>query len=269
MRRARTAQRGFSLLELLVVVVIITAVMAIVFRHMLIFQTSARREQNKVDLTQESRSFLDQIVRDLHQSGYPNLYMYSSGVLLSPPQNDARFASGLVKFSYTDLWFEGDVDDDGQVESVRYTLQADASGNCPCTIARSVVVKLNNTAPMSQSTNYATALENVVNSAGAGGSGANGSLTVTGNAWVGTNGVMTQTTNDSLYAGYKPAYLFTAYDASGNTVAPTDINTNPTALASIKTIQITLNVLAPVSGNDMQTMKRPVISMTAAARLNN
>lgn len=269
MRRARKSECGFSMLEILVVVVIMMAVMAIVFRQMLVFQTSARREQNKVDLTQESRSFLDQIVRDLHQSGYPNSYMYSSGVLASPPQNDSRYASGLVKFSYTDLWFEGDIDDDGQVESVRYTLQADASGNCPCTISRSVVVKLNNTAPMSQSTNYATALENLVNSAGSGGSGANGSLTITGNAWKGTNGVMTQTTNDSLYSGYKPAYLFLAYDAAGNAVAPTDISSNPTAMASIRSIQITLNVLAPVSGNDMQTMRRPVISMTSAAKINN
>ncbi len=257
------------MLELLIVVVIITAVMAVVFRHMLVFQTSTRREQNKVDLTQESRSFLDQIVRDLHQSGYPNASMYSSGVLLSPAQNDARYASGLVKFSYTDLWFEGDVDDDGQVESVRYTLQPDANGNCPCTIARSVVVKLNNTAPMSQSTNYSTVLENLVNSAGAGGSGVNGSLTITGNAWIGSNGVITSTTNDALYGGYESAYLFLAYDAAGNAVAPADISSNPSAMASIKTIQVTINTLAPVSGNDMQTMRRPVISMTAAAKINN
>ncbi len=268
MRRNR--QRGFSMLEILVVVAIVMVVMAVVFGQMLMFQKSARREQTKLDMTQESRAFLDQIVRDLHQAGYPNSSMYASGVLNATPQNDARYASGLVKFSYTDLWFEGDVDDDGQVESVRYTLQADASGNCPCTIARSVVVKLNNTAPMSQSTNYGTSLENVVNSGGAGGGGSNGSLTITGNSMIrNASGNMVSTSNDTLYSAYKPAYLFLAYDASGALVSPTDIATNPTALAGIRTIQITLNVLAASSAYDLQTNYRPAISMTAAARLRN
>ncbi|MGI9102616.1 MAG: prepilin-type N-terminal cleavage/methylation domain-containing protein [Terriglobales bacterium] len=266
----RNRQRGFSMLEIVVVIAIVMIVMAVVFGQMWLFQKTARREQTKIDLTQESRAFLDQIVRDLHQAGYPNGSMYGSGVLNATPQNDSRYASGLVKFSYTDLWFEGDVDDDGQVESVRYTLQADANGNCPCTIARSVVVKLNNTAPMSQATNYSTSLENVVNSAGSGGTGTNGSLTITGNSMVrNASGSMVSTSNDSLYSAYEGAYLFVAYDASGNTVSPTDIATNPTALASIRTIQITLNVLASSSAYDLQNNYRPAVSMTAAARLYN
>ena len=68
----------------------------------------------------------------------------------------------------------GDVDGDGQVDVVRYTLQDDGSGNCPCKIRRSQGTKLNNTAPMDTSqpsTNYSVELDNVVNSLGAGSGG--------------------------------------------------------------------------------------------------
>jgi len=261
--------RGFSLLEVLVVTALIIGLMTVVFGQIHLVQKRYKAEEAKLDITQESRAFLEQIVRDLHQAGYPNSKMYMAGVLTSPAQNDSRNAAGLVKFSYTDLWFEGDVDGDGQVESVRYTLQADGSNECPCAISRSQVLKLNSTAPMSQPLNYATALENVVNSGGAGGSGANGSLALGGNSIVNGAGGMSTAANDTLYAGYKPAYVFAAFDAYGNAVAPTDITTGPLALASIRTIQITLNVLAPASGADIQTRQRPASAMTATARIMN
>jgi prepilin-type N-terminal cleavage/methylation domain-containing protein len=265
----KRGRRGFSLLEVLVVTALIVGLMTVVFGQIQLVQKRYKTEEAKLDITQESRAFLEQIVRDLHQAGYPNSRMYMDGVLASPVQNDSRNAVGLVKFSYTELQFEGDVDGDGQVESVRYTLQADGGGNCPCTISRSQVLKLNSTAPMSQPLNYAIALENVVNSGGAGGSGANGSLPLRGTSMINGAGGMTSVANDTLYAAYKPAYVFAAFDAAGDLVAPTDIATNPVALASIRTIQITLNVLAPSSGADIQTRQRPASAMTATARIMN
>jgi prepilin-type N-terminal cleavage/methylation domain-containing protein len=261
MRRS-SWQRGFSLLEMITVVAILTLVMGAVFKQVITVQQRYRAEETKLDIAQESREFLDQMVRDLHQAGYPTSRIYASGVLVSPAVNDQRVAAGLVKYAYNDLWFEGDVDGDGQVDVVRYTLSA-PGGTCPCTIQRSQATKLNSTVPLSQtSTNYATELQNVINSGGSGGPNTNGAYSVTG---TGPGGV----SNDTLYGGLEGPYIFQAFNASGAAVAPTDIVTNPTALASIRSIQITINVLGKQSGSDLQTGRRPVISLTSTARITN
>ena len=261
-RQRRHCQHGFSLIEMITVVAILTLVMGAVFTQIITVQQRYRGEESKLDIAQESREFLDQMVRDLHQAGYPTQRIYGSGVLASPAANDQRVAANLVKYAYNDLWFEGDVDGDGQVEVVRYTLNA-PGGTCPCTIQRSQAKKLNATAPLAQtSTNYATELQNVVNSGGSGGTKTNGAFGVSGTGPGGAS-------NETLYGGLEGPYIFLAFDAAGNAVAPTDIATNAAALASIRSIQITINVLAKQTASDLQTGRRPAISMTAAARITN
>ncbi len=266
-RRAR--MQGFSLLELLVVVAILTLVMGAIFQQVNQVQKRYRTEESKLDVSQESREFLDQIIRDVRQAGYPGPKMYQPtplpGALLSPWQNDARAAAGLVSFSYTDLWFEADVDGDGQVESVRYTLQPGPGNTCPCRLRRSQVPKLNATAPMAQFTSYSTGLNDVINSAGAGGGGVLGAYTIAGSTPMAGG----MTPNDVIYRNLEGAYVFTAFDVNGNQVAPCDINSNPGQLATIKTIGVTLNVLVKPGGADLQTRMRPAISINASAKLSN
>jgi prepilin-type N-terminal cleavage/methylation domain-containing protein len=263
--RRRTWQRGFSLLEMITVVAILTLVMGVVFKQVITVQQRYRGEETKLDIAQESREFLDQMVRDLHQAGYPTKRIYASGVLLSPAINDQRVAAGLVRYTYNDLWFEGDMDGDGQIEVVRYTLNA-PGGICPCTIQRSQATKLNSTAPLSQtSTNYATELQNVINSGGSGGSKTNGAYGISG---TGPGGA----TNETLYGGLEGPYIFQAFDNRGVAVVPPlDISTTAgaTALANIRSIQISINVLGKQSGSDLQTGRRAAISLTATARITN
>jgi prepilin-type N-terminal cleavage/methylation domain-containing protein len=260
--RRRTSQRGFSLLEMITVVAILTLVMGAVFKQVINVQQRYRTEETKLDISQESREFLDQMVRDLHQAGYPTSRIYAAGVLVSPAINDQRVAAGLVKYAYNDLWFEGDTDGDGQIEVVRYTLNA-PGGACPCTIQRSQATKLNSTAPLSQtSTNYTIELQNVINSGGSGGAKTNGAYGISG---TGPGGA----TNETLYGGLEGPYIFQAFNSSGAAVAPTDIATNAAALASIRSIQITINVLGKQSGSDLQTGRRPAISLAATARITN
>jgi prepilin-type N-terminal cleavage/methylation domain-containing protein len=259
--RRKTSQRGFSLLEMITVVAILTLIMSAVFKQVISVQQRYRTEETKLDIAQESREFLDQMVRDLHQAGYPTTRIYAAGPvaaggagLATPAVNDQRVAAGLVQYAYNDLWFEGDVDGDGQVEIVRYTLSA-PGGTCPCTIQRSQATKLNSTAPLSQpATNYATELQNVINSGG-----------VYGISGTGPGGA----TNETLYGGLEGPRIFQAFNASGTAVAPTDIATNAAALASIRSIQITINVLGKQSGSDLQTGRRPAISLAATARITN
>ncbi len=261
----RPRDRGFSLLELLVVLAILTLVMGVIFQQVDQVQKRYRTEEAKLDIGQEAREFMDLIMRDTRQAGFPGPRMFAPTVLGSPWQNDFRAAAGLVSFSYTDLWFEADVDGDGYVESMRYTLVPGPGNTCPCTLRRSQVAKVNGTPPMSQSTAYSTGLEDVVNSGGAGGSGLNGAYTLSGSTPMGTGTVA----NDTLYRDLEGAYIFTAYDVNGNPVGPCDLNSNPNQVATIKTIAVTLNVLVKPSGADLQTRMRPAISVNASARLSN
>jgi prepilin-type N-terminal cleavage/methylation domain-containing protein len=251
-------QRGFSLLELILVVALLSIILGVVFRDIDTVQQRYRIEGSRLDLTQESREFLDQIVRDVRQLGQPNSNMYAYGVASTSP-NSSNNAVGLVSISPTDLWFEGDVDQDNTgVASVRYTLQPDANGNCPCAIRRSQVPKSNGTAPTLQTLTYTTEVQNVINS--------NNTYTIAGTSSFG--GVTVS--NDTLYANYKTAPVFSAFDASGNSIdisTGLNINNNSATLKTIKTIQINLNVLATY--NDMKTGLRPASALTANVRLNN
>jgi prepilin-type N-terminal cleavage/methylation domain-containing protein len=256
------AQRGFSLIELLTVVVILMLVTGVVFQQIDMVQKRGRQEDVKMDLTQESREFIDQMVRDLHTSGYPNKKMYLTNLLTN---NDNRTAVGLVQVTPTSVWFEGDVDGDGQVDSIQYQLQSNG-GTCPCTIRRSQVVKVNGLEPWNQASNFNMEANNVVNSGGV--------VAIAGNATL-ASGVVP---NDTLYGAFKAAPIFRAYDVNGLecgtagalcTALPLDLKNNPTLMSTIKSIRITINVLAGPSGADFDTRMRPAVSMTATARINN
>lgn len=258
-------QRGFSLIEMMVTVAILSIVLAVVFNEIDKVQKRYRTEEAKLDIFQEARNFMDRFIRDLHSAGYPGVRMYQTGVItLNPPEFDNRVATGLVSVSATNLVFEADVDGDGQVDSVRYTL-VPSGGQCPCVLRRSQVVKINATSPMNQPTNYFSMVDNVVNSGGVGGGGPNGSLIIAGNSPIGGGGTVA---NQILYRDYAGSQIFQAFDKNGNAVAlPVTFVSNLTALRSIRTVRVTMNVLA--TAPDPQTLQRPAVSLAASARLQN
>ena len=252
MRKFHPGERGFSLIELLTVVAILTLVMGTVFQQIITVQKRYRAEEAKLDIAQESREFLDQMVRDLHQAGYPSARIYDTTIL--PNINDHRVAAGVVQFAYDDLWIEGDVDGDGQVDVVEYKLVS-AGGTCPCTITRRQTGKTGDGSPLSfTGSTSQTELQNVINSGG--------SYTISG---TGPGGVSNQT----LYGALAAPHIFEAYYANGSPVSPTNINSTPTLPADVRTIKITVNVLAAQKANDLQTGRRAPISLTGIARLSN
>jgi prepilin-type N-terminal cleavage/methylation domain-containing protein len=259
-------QRGFSLIEMLIVVAVLSLVLGAIFNTIMDGMKKYRLEENRVNTTQESREFLDQIVRDLHSSGYPGLKMYNPGALPAPALNNANVAAGLVAVSATDIWFEGDIDDSGNVQSIRYTLQPLADGNCPCTMMRSAVQKFQGTAPSAQNINYNTQLQNVINSTG----GLN-PYAIDGTTPF--NGI--QVANDVLYAAYKQPAVFTFYDQNGNAVVvPNDLqganlNTgiNVAQGLNVRMMSVALNLLS--SKQDLQTHLRSGVSMRAMVKLIN
>ena len=172
------SQKGFSLIELVIVCAILTIVLGAVFNGIDLATQRSQAEQTKVDLTQEGREFIDEFERDLHQAGYPNCRMVSTaGVANNCPADNTSpavamnpaVAVGLVSVSNTQVVFEGDVDGDGVVDVVVYRL-VDAAGNyppattCPCTVQRSQMPKVNGILPLAQPTTFSQELQNVVNS---------------------------------------------------------------------------------------------------------
>lgn len=258
---------------MLVVLLVFTVISGVVFSHIVTAQQRYRTESARVDVQQESRDFMDQLVRDLHTAGYPNYHMYSGGgaPVLTPPNataQNARIAVGLVAVSSSDIDFEGDVAGDGNVHSIRYTLQTSAPNQCPCTLSRSDVTKVAGGAayPWDQGTSYATEVQNLVNSIGQ----ANGNVpyAISGNTpWAGI-------TNDAYYGTYKTVPVFEYLDKNANVLAvPPDLSTGANRAAGIAAapqvaaINIVINVVS--STTDQKTGLAPAASMRTTVKINN
>ena len=135
-------EHGFSMVETMVAVLIFTIVVGAIFSQINKAQQIYRVEGQRLDLTQEQRSFIDQFTRDLHQAGYPSTNSFNNQV--GPTANAT--ALGLTSISTTSLTMEGDLDGTGVVQVVTYTYN-DGSGfsgpgtnPCPC-MQRSIAPK--------------------------------------------------------------------------------------------------------------------------------
>ena len=124
--------KGFSVLELLIVLVVLLIITGAVFEVIKLTTERSSTEQTKLDMFQEAREFMDQMARDLRQAGYPNQRNFGPSVLTATPSEDSRVAAGLIKIGYDELWFEADVDGLGAVSVIRYYLDPSTTNNCPC-----------------------------------------------------------------------------------------------------------------------------------------
>lgn len=208
-------QGGFTLLELLLVMAILSLVIAAVFSQLNHAQQRLATEESRLDSFQQARDFVDQFFRDINQIGTPNVNMFDTTAFTpsSPPayshmhtySNDSRFAIGLVSISSSSVKFEGSMNGTGTVQSVTY--QVNGTGSCQYCMQRSQVDKstgnsLNNNTP----------------------------------AW-GTE------VNDVVIDSTKPIFRYFEFDGTEVTTAQ-DISTlaGAQALARIKTIQINLTI---------------------------
>ena len=155
--KKHSRQSGFTLIELLMVVLLLSIVVGAVFSQIERAQVRYRVEDQRVDLTQQEREFIDQFTRDLHQAGYPSAPMYGTSGTAN------QVALGPISLSSNDIVIEGDVDGDGLVDTVEYSYfdgsgwTSSAPNPCPC-IRRSQVQK---GTPSSASTTF-TQVQNVV-----------------------------------------------------------------------------------------------------------
>jgi len=128
------------MIELMVSVAILTLVVGVVVQGLSRLMQRNKMETTKVDLTQESREFMDQIVNDIHQAGYPSLKTFDPATKPLGYNDPGVAIPGLVSATGSALQFEGDVDGTGTVSEVFIQL-VPAGGPCPCTIQRGAIAK--------------------------------------------------------------------------------------------------------------------------------
>jgi len=243
--RPNPGSRGFSLIEMMVATAIVTAVLAVVMGSIIQIQQRSKTESTAVDVSQQTRDFIDQMVRDIHNVGYPPPQVVTSAVAAGCASNPA-IACGVISYSPTQIIYEGDLDGSGTVYRVYVQLQVGPGGTCPCTLQRGAIRKsdaLGGTVPT-----YFTEVNGVLNS-GNGLGGATYTISLPG---------------PGSYTSYGTADVFAAYDVSGGAVTPCpDI----ASCSSIHSVQITANI-APGYG-DPTTKTYKVFSITSKARMNN
>src|SRR2546425_2594849 len=290
--RRRAFARAFPRVELRVVTAVLMIVLGGIVQYIAVAGQRSKIEATKVDLTQEAREFVDEFERDIHQAGYPNCRQFNNAALCpnGTTYNDHRIAGGLVSVSSTQIVFEGDVDGDGVVDSVRYRL-VDSAGNyppagtCPCTIQRSQVSEQDGNpllVPPQLNPAWSQELTNVVNSGNPAGTAPyGGGLSISGTALFHGGSV----TNDAYYAAvstFKDFPVFSAYDQNGIVVAlspAVDISTPAgqqtlacpvVNISCIKSIRITINLLGSgTTGYDTKTFVRPVVTLVGNGRMDN
>lgn len=119
-------QRGFTLLELLIVVGLTVILIGSIYLQLQTAQLRSANEQKQLDLFQEAREYMDQLSRDLRQVGYPNPRNTDTTV------DPSTLALGLTNIDQSDLGFEGGVDNNGTTLATQYSYNANTTGNCPC-----------------------------------------------------------------------------------------------------------------------------------------
>lgn len=240
----RGLARGFSFLEMLICLVVLMLVFGVVVKALQNMQQRNSSENTKVDTVQETRDFIDQMVRDVHDVGYP-----PGRVLNGNPTciGNAGIACGVTTFSPTQIIYEGDLDGTGTVYQVTVQLVTPPSGQCPCILQRGVVTKAQ--ALAGQVPTYFTEVNGVINSG-------NGAGTATYTVNLGGPG---------SYSSYTAVDVFDAFDVNAGSVGSCAPSTVPNC-SSIRSLQITVNVVPPRP--DPVTQMYPVLSITSKARLN-
>lgn len=235
---------GFSLLELVISLTIMLAVFGVVLRAIGEMEHRNTAESYKVDTVQETRDFIDQIVRDVHDVGFPPGRVLSGNPSCS---GNAGVACGIVTYSPTQVIYEGDLDGTGTVYQITVQVVTPTSGKCPCILQRGVVSKAQ--ALAGQVPTYFTEVNGVLNS----GNGA------------GTSNYSVNLGGPGSYSSYTTADVFDAYDVNAASVGSCSPTTVPNC-SSIRSLQITANVVP--AEPDPVTQVFPVFSITSKARLN-
>jgi len=120
-KQSLQAKEGFSLLEMLIVLTIFTFIVGGIFNNLSQSQIRYQFEQEVAEVQQSARNAIDIMEREIKLAGFPKASYYDSGQNWTSA-NSNKVAQGFVTISASNLVFEADVEEDGVVERVEYTL---------------------------------------------------------------------------------------------------------------------------------------------------
>ena len=230
-------QAGFTLIEMMISLAILSIVIGVVVQGINTMLQRNTVETNKLDLTQQTREFMDQIVNDIDQAGYPSLNMFDPSALTAPPLGtptcavNPSLACGFISVSSTDLQFEGDVDGSGVSEEWIQLRQTNGAGAAACTTPPCVIQR----------------------------------GTVSKATW--NNGAGTAPIYFTEVSGVMNTTIFTPYYNNGTLVTPLPATQANAELNNISAIGITLYVKS--SQPDPKTGVFPTVTMVSTAKVTN
>jgi prepilin-type N-terminal cleavage/methylation domain-containing protein len=242
------AYKGFSMIEMMVVLAIIMIIMGSVFKSIDLTQQTSRSQQVKLDLTQQAREFVDQLTRDLRNSGYPyqrnmaNVVDPVAGTNFISPTHPYN-APGLIYADNGSLWFAGNVDGTAgaqagtaAVKIVRYDYVAAGAGQPGCPCVRRTEFLRNGGDPLTDANTLGGAVQQME-----------------------IQGVQNAATAADP--------IFTVYDDTGAAIAlPIDFDNNATTIAGINSLKMVMTVQAAQADS---TGVRPVTTVVSSVALNN
>lgn len=176
-------ERGFSLLEMLVVVAVFVFVTGAVFLLLNVAQQRYMAESQRLDAFQSARIALDQITRDIHDAGYPPVisapganptlvafpFAWDKGypALCNSPAPSGAGGDCKRSPSGYDIVLESNASGGG-VQWIRYSLMGPtcAAGSTGTTLCRGVTAKVAGVNPVDATNAFMVPyVENVLNNA--------------------------------------------------------------------------------------------------------
>jgi prepilin-type N-terminal cleavage/methylation domain-containing protein len=133
--RNEARQRGFTLLELLIVLLVFTFIVGGILNVLGKSQSRYQFEQDVAEMQQTGRNCIDIMEREIRLAGFPKASYYDSNLNWTA-SNSNRVAQGFISIGASSMTFETDVDEDGIVDVVQYSYDSTAA-----TLRRSAVDK--------------------------------------------------------------------------------------------------------------------------------
>ena len=199
-------QRGFTLLEMMLTVLILGVTIGAILSQLELSVQRQSTESHKLDDMQEARDFVDQFFRDINEIGYPNVRMIDTTAAWAPALANPLINDNRLAVGLVKIdatEIRFESDTNGDGNVQSVAYMINGSGTCNLCLQRSQVAKVSGISPLAQTPNWGTEVNDIVNT--------------------------------------QP--VFTYYDNNANPIpVPADINANPTVIASVKTVKISLTI---------------------------
>jgi prepilin-type N-terminal cleavage/methylation domain-containing protein len=119
--------RGFSLVELLIVLAIFSSVLGFLFASLGEGQNISAISRDEAEMQQNLQDILTLISSELRSAGFPPENYYDAQYSQNPSTNKNLIAQGLIEITPQAIKFQGDINGNGKVDFVHYYLSGSSA----------------------------------------------------------------------------------------------------------------------------------------------